>query len=117
MDTRIGMSVSKNRKMRAGYSLLMITAGLTVMVGMLGLSADLGRMYIVRTELQSFVDAAATAATYELDGTETGIDSARAVGQNGPGSGSTANRWHFGTKTFTGVDVSFSTTPNGTYVS
>src|SRR5688572_3570735 len=63
---------------------------------MLGLVMDLGRMYVVRTELQSFADNAAITAAYELDQTMAGVERARAVSKTGPGS--TSNEYDFHTQ-------------------
>ena len=108
-----GAGVMRRRRQR-GFSLLALAATSTVMLGMLGLSADLGRVYVVKNELQTFVDAAAAAAAYELDGTTQGLDDARAVAASGPGSNS-RNRWDFGNQAVTDVQVSYSTSASGPY--
>jgi uncharacterized membrane protein len=40
----------------------MIAVSATLMTAMLGMAVDLGRMFIVKNELQTFADAAALAA-------------------------------------------------------
>jgi hypothetical protein len=60
---------------------------------MLGLALDLGRVYVARSEAQSFTDAAALAASLALDG-ESFTAARNAVG------GDTKNRWNMGTETF-----------------
>lgn len=47
------------------------------MAGLLATAVDLGRVYVVRSEIQAYADAAARAAAGELDGTPSGIDRAR----------------------------------------
>jgi len=75
---------------------------LLLLLAMVGLAFDLGRVYIARNEAQVFTDAAALAAAAKLDGTSTGIEKAReAVGR-------LPMRWNFGTKEFTGVVIEFS---------
>ncbi|HXA66702.1 MAG TPA: Tad domain-containing protein, partial [Bryobacteraceae bacterium] len=64
---------SGRRKNQGGFSLLLIAAGGSVMIGMLGLAFDLGRMFIVKNELQTFVDASAIAACRQLDGSQLGV--------------------------------------------
>ena len=63
------MLARARRQKRKGFSLLLTACCLTVMVGMFGLTVDLGRMYVVKSEVQAFADAAALAATLRLNGT------------------------------------------------
>lgn len=60
-----------------GYVLVTAAAFAFVLVGALGLVVDVGRMYLLKSELQSRVDAAALAAAVELDGTARGEERAR----------------------------------------
>ena len=48
----------------------MIAVSSVVMFGMLGLTTDLGRVYIVKNELQAFVDASSVAAALQLNSME-----------------------------------------------
>ena len=75
------------RKRQRGVSLLFTTIVLSVMMGMLGITTDLGRVYIAKNELQAFVDSSATAAAFELDGTAAGLDRARDLARSGPAGG------------------------------
>lgn len=102
-------------KSERGFSLITTAVCMPVMVGFIGLSLDLGRLYIVKNELQAFVDTAAILAAYELDGTTQGIDRAREAGQAGPQWGSSPNRWNFATQSLAGVEVSFSDTADSGY--
>src|SRR5678816_2947948 len=75
---------------------VLITTGVCIvsLLGMLGLAMDLGRVYIAKTETQSFADTAALAGAFALDGLT--FDPARnAV------SGNTKNQWNMGTTKFT----------------
>ncbi|MEN6533468.1 MAG: Tad domain-containing protein [Bryobacteraceae bacterium] len=92
-----------------GYTLLATGACVVAMVGMVGLAVDIGRMYIVRNEIQAYVDAAALAATLQLDGTTTGITRAKDA------VAASTNRWHLGTTAFTGTQVDFSTAATGAW--
>ncbi len=105
------------RRADEGFVLIATAVCLPVIVGMLGLTVDVGRLYIVKTELQSYVDAAAIAASYELNGTSQGITNAIAVAQSGSNGGPSANRWNFGTQTVTTPQVTFAQTFGGSYTS
>ena len=76
-------SRSRRAKQR-GFSLLMTACSAVVMIGMLGLSFDVGRMFITKNELQTFADAAALAATAELTGAKSGVQGANEVALTGP---------------------------------
>lgn len=104
-----------NCRSNRGFTLLMVAVTLPVLVAMLGLAADLGRIYTVRNELQSFADAAAMAACYELDGTDTGLARARAAGMAGPGADTTPNKWDFSNKAVTGAEVRFAAAIEGPF--
>ena len=86
---------------RRGYVLLSVGAASIVLLGAVGLAVDLGRMYIVKGEAQTFADSAALAAVLELDGTSNGIARAQSAVTNNP------NRNSFGTAGFTGTTVEF----------
>lgn len=91
---------------------MLVTAiSLVLLLGMLGLSADVGRVYIVKNEAQAFADLAAVAACRHLDGKQTGIDSANAEVV----TAATTNKWNFGSQTFSSAirTVEFSTAQNG----
>jgi hypothetical protein len=93
-----------------GYVLISAGVGAAALIALLGLSFDIGHMYIVKNEAQSYVDAAAVDAGLELDGTINGINRAIAVVTNSP------NRWEFGTKTFTQNTISFAQTIAGPWI-
>lgn len=77
------------------------------LVGMVGLAVDVGRLYIVRNEMQAYVDTAAMSAALELDGTTTGFARARdRVASN-------ANRWNMGTSVFGNTATEFSRSQTG----
>lgn len=75
---------------------------MVLMLAVIGLAFDLGRVYIARNEAQVFTDAAALSAAAKLDGTAAGLDRARQAVARVP------MRWNLGTKEFTGVVVEFS---------
>lgn len=100
-----------NRRSARGFVLVAAAVTLLVLIGMLGLSTDLARMYIARNELQAYVDAAAIAAARPLDGTLMHLEAARTTAQTYP------VRWDLGSRAVTGVQVSFATTGAGPYES
>lgn len=85
---------------------------MTLLLGLAALAIDLGRMYVIRAELQCFTDAAALTAARGFDGSPTGLDRARAAAQT-LAQGPHAMRWDMGTQAITHVTVSSSTDPDG----
>jgi len=79
-----------------------MAVAMLLLLATLGMAFDFGRIYIARNEAQVFTDAAALTAAVKLDGTSSGLDSAREAVQQLP------NRWNMGTTPFTGVIVEFS---------
>lgn len=51
-----------------GAVAIMVGLSIAVLIGMIGLALDLGRMFVIKTELQNTADACALAAAKELDG-------------------------------------------------
>lgn len=72
-----------------------------LLLAVMGMAFDLGRIYIARNEAQIFTDAAAMTAASKLDGTAAGIERAREAVERLP------MRWNLGTQEFTGVIVEF----------
>lgn len=105
----------KRNSGRRGFSLVTLTLSLSVLVGMLGLAFDLGRMYIVKNELQSFVDSSALGSVIKLDGTRTGLQLAHSTATAGPLGSTIPNGWHFDTLQVTGATDTYSTSLSGTY--
>ncbi len=79
-----------------------MSVALVLMLAVMGLAFDFGRIYIARNEAQVFTDAAAMAAAAKLDGTGEGLQQARQAVARLP------MRWNLGTQSFTGVVVEFS---------
>ena len=90
----------------------MTSIALTLLLGLAGLGIDIGRMYVIRAELQSFTDAAALSAAREIDGTNSGLDRARA-GATRLANGPHAMHWDMGTQPITNISTSFSTSQAG----
>jgi len=80
---------------------------MTLLLGLAGLGIDIGRMYVIRAELQSFTDAAALSAALQLNGTDSGLARARS-GAGRWANGPHAMRWDMGTQPITNIATSFS---------
>src|SRR5258706_3261484 len=97
------------------FSLLVTAVSGSVLFGMLGLTVDLGRMFIVKNELQTFADASALAACRDLDGTGTGVTQAHNVATAGPLGSTKPNGYDFDSKPISDVTDTYSTSFTGTY--
>lgn len=90
------------RKTQKGFVLIAMSVAMLLMLAMVGMAFDFGRIYIARNEAQLFTDAAALAAAKKLDGSASGIDTARMAVMN------LQNRWNLGTTYFENVVIEFS---------
>ncbi len=88
-----------------GFVLIAMSITMLLLLAVMGLAFDLGRVYIARNEAQVFTDAAAMSAASKLDGSSAGVAKARESVARLP------MRWNLGTREFTGVIVEFS--PDG----
>jgi uncharacterized membrane protein len=79
-----------------------MSATMLLLLAMVGMAFDLGRIYIARNEAQVFTDSAAMTAVTKLDGTSAGLARAREAVAHLP------MRWNLGTQPFTGVVIEFS---------
>lgn len=61
------------RDRQRGAVLLLVTFSLIAFLGLAALALDLGRMYIIKSQLQNAADAGALRAALELNGTSEGI--------------------------------------------
>src|ERR1700731_1184828 len=89
--------VPQTKSRRRGYILVALSLGVVFLLGMAGMAIDIGRMYITKSEAQSFADTAAFAAALELDGTAAGVTRAQTAVANNP------KKWQFQNDSFTGV--------------
>jgi uncharacterized membrane protein len=87
---------------RRGFVLIAMSVTMLLLLAVMGLAFDVGRIYIARNEAQVFTDAAAMTAASKLDGTKAGLDRARDAVAKVP------MRWNLGTEEFHGVVVEFS---------
>ncbi len=88
-------------KNRRGFVLIAMSVTMLLLLAVMGLAFDVGRIYIARNEAQVFTDAAAMAAASKLDGTQAGLDRAKDAVAKIP------MRWNLGTQEFRGVLVEF----------
>ena len=68
-----------NSQRQRGAVMILFALSLTVLLGFMALVIDLGRTYVVRTELQNAADAAALAGAKDLNQTSAGVTSAVAT--------------------------------------
>ncbi len=91
---------------RKGFVLIATSVAVMILVGLAVLGIDLGRMYMIKSEMQAFADSAALSAALELDGSEAGLARARTAA-SGLASGPNAMRWDMGTRPITDISVRF----------
>ncbi len=105
---RVPVAVKRTRR---GFVLVLFAFTLPVLLGLAGLAIDIGTMYVVRNEGQTFCDAASIRAALPLNGTSDRIQDAYNAALATPKS------WHFGTKAFpsASVDVRFGSAENGPF--
>jgi len=89
-----------------GFVLIATCIALVILLATAGLSIDLGRMYLIHSELQAFSDAAALSAALKLDGSGQAIESAR-IASGELASGPNAMRWNLGTEPITDIVTTF----------
>src|SRR5437763_15977920 len=110
MMIRRNTSGSHRSAGRRGFVLVTMALTAAGIFGVVGLAVDIGRMFIVKNEVQVYCDAAAVAATMVLDGTSTGI------GRAGSAVTASTNKWNFGTTSVSGASVTFATSAAGPWV-
>jgi hypothetical protein len=96
MDRETSLSATPSRLNRRrrerGFVILATALSLFVLLGVLGLAIDLGRIFIAKSEAQAFADSAAIAAALKLNGTKSGLDAAKSV------VATSTNRYNFNTQ-------------------
>ena len=97
---------SRTHQHQRGFVLIATSIALTILLALAALGIDIGRMYVIRAELQSFTDAAALSAAIELDGTDSGLTNAR-TGAGRLATGRHAMQWDLGTRPITNIVTSF----------
>ena len=72
----------KNAASQHGSIVIFFVIMLPILLGTMGLALDIGKFYVIKSELQNAADSCALAAAYELDGTSTQFTRANAAGLN-----------------------------------
>jgi uncharacterized membrane protein len=85
-----------------GFVLIAMSVATLLLLAVLGMAFDFGRIYIARNEAQVFTDAAAMTAAAKLNGSSEGLARAKAAVASLP------MRWNLGTQPFSGVVIEFS---------
>jgi Flp pilus assembly protein TadG len=85
-----------------GFVLIAMAVSTLLLLAVVGMAFDFGRIYIARNEAQTFTDAAAMTAAADLDGSPAGVTKAKDAVAHSP------MRWNLGTQPFTGVVLEFS---------
>jgi uncharacterized membrane protein len=106
-DQIVAVCRSQSSESQKGFVLIVTSISMTLLLGLAGLGIDIGRMYVIRTELQAFTDAAALTAAAELNGTDAGLTRAR-TGATRLADGPHAMRWDMGTQPIANITTSFS---------
>jgi hypothetical protein len=105
----------RRRQGERGFSLILIGLTLVIMISMVGLAIDLGRIFVYKSELQTFADNSAMAAVAKMDGTQAGVQSANSMALTGPDGASLANKVNFDSTTISTVTPTYATSFSGTY--
>jgi uncharacterized membrane protein len=95
-----------NRRSKRGFVLIVTCIALVILMAVAGLGIDLGRMYLIKSELQAFADSAALSAALRLDGTGEGIAGARQAPSE-LATGPNAMKWDMGTQPITEISTTF----------
>ncbi len=97
------MSAARSQK---GFVLIVTCIVLAILMAFAGLGIDIGRMYVIKSELQAFADASALNAAMQLDGTEQGVERARTAAAQ-LATGPNAMKWDMGTQPIMDMKASF----------
>jgi len=98
---------SANSSRKSGYILVTMAGAAFAIMGAVGLTVDMGRLFTIKTEAQAYTDAAALAAAIQLDGKSTGITAANDAVT------ATNNSWKFNTTAMPTPTVEFATNSAG----
>ena len=74
-----GMRGAARRKERGAVA-IMVALALVALIGFVGLALDLGKLYVVKSELQNSADSCALAAARELTGATIDLSVPEAAG-------------------------------------
>lgn len=94
------------RRSRNGFVLIITSVALIILLAFAALGIDIARMYVIKSELQAFTDAAALSAAMNLDGGSSGIAQARSAAEQLT-TGPHAMKWDMGTKSISDIAEAF----------
>ena len=101
---------AQRRNRRGGFVLVTMSIAAIALFGVLGMAVDIGRMFIIKNETQTFCDAGALAAVMQLDGTTNGITNAQNAVTN------SSNKWNLDSSAVASPTVTFATSASGPWV-
>jgi len=93
------------RRRENGFVLIVACIVLVILLGLAGVGIDMGRMYVIESELGAFTDAAALNAALKLDGTGQGVARAQLAAAEFA-SGPHAMKWDLGSQPITDIKTS-----------
>lgn len=98
-----------------GAIIITVALALLFLLGFMGFALDFGRLFVVKTELQTATDSCALAAAQELDGASDALTRAVNAGR----AAGNLNRVHFqgASAGIAASDISFSDSLDGPYIS
>jgi uncharacterized membrane protein len=91
---------------KKGFVLIVTSVALTILLAFAALGIDIARMYVIKSELEAFTDAAALSAAMQLDGGGDEILRARDAAAQ-LASGPHAMKWDMGTKAIAVIEETF----------
>src|ERR1700683_2118088 len=106
---------ARRKNGQRGFSLMLVAISSFVLIGMMGLAFDAGRMFIVKSEMQTFADASALAAVSQMDGSQAGLEAANSTATAGPLGSTKPNGFNFDSTAITSVTATYATSFAGTY--
>jgi uncharacterized membrane protein len=86
--------------------LIVTTIALAILLGLAAIIVDAGRMYVIKSELQAFTDAAAVSAAMQLDGTPAGQEKARKAARS-LAEGDHPMKWDMGSQPIGNIQMYF----------
>ncbi len=107
------MKRAPSKPSQQGAVIVTVAMMLLFLLGFTGIALDFGRLFIVKTELQTAMDSCALAAAQELDGSSSAITRATAAGR----TAGNLNNFNFQTSPvgLVDADVQFNDTLDGVY--
>jgi len=101
------LTIRAKRSRRSGFVLITMALASVGTLAVVGLAVDVGRLYVIRNELQSYTDAAALSAALKLNGTSSGLTAANAA------LTAMSNKWDFATASVATGTLVFGQTATG----